>query len=380
MSEEQNQITAPFRIGYIEYQTNLPGGRHANVATMRAFLVNGDGTDRRKLAEELIANPDTWTQFAGWSPDGRTAVIGCGWEDPANAAWEEEHKEFRMTQGWLYDTYLLELSTGKLSNLTAVERVSDFNGGIFFWPGDPSKLGLTALINGISHPFSMNLDGRNKKDLSQNSGGFAYGYSASPDGALITYHEDYQIYLARADGSEKKHIKTGNPFNFGPVWSNDGQRILFLSGEHYNSHPHVVGRDGSGLKKVGDRNGYPGGVEFLDVYDFHGGSSDTPIWSLDGREICFAGKIGQSVELQMADLDGHIRQLTFSQPDVLNYQPKFSPDGRWIIFGSNRTGTRQLYVMDREGKNVYPVTEVKPGWGAMWPHWQPAKEKRNDAR
>jgi TolB protein len=366
-------------IGYNELRTNLPGGRHANVATMRACLVQSDGTGRRVLAEELVKDEDTGTQFAGWSPDGRWAILHCAWESPENAAWEETHKEFRMTEGWLVDTLLLNLLTGKISNLTAVQRVSDYNTGIFFWPGDPGKLGFTALINGISHPFSMDLDGRNKKDLSQNSGGYAYGYSASPDGALITYHEDYQIYLARADGSEKKHIKTGNPFNFGPVWSNDGERILFLSGEHYDCHPYVVGRDGAGLKKTGDRNGYVGGVEFLDVYDFHGGSSDTPIWSPDGRGICFAGKIGRSVELQMVDLDGKTRQLTFSKPDVLNYQPKFSPDGRWIIFGSNRTGTRQLYVMDREGKNVYPVTDVKPGWGAMWPYWKPEnKELKNE--
>jgi len=372
--------TAPFRIGYVEYQTNLPGGRHANVATMRACLVNGDGSGRRQLAESLITTPDSWTQFAGWSPDGRLAVISSCWEDPANAAWEEEHREFRHTQGWLIDTCLLDLSTGKLTNLTAVERVSDYNGPVFFWPGNPSKLGFTAVINGISHPFSMDLDGRNKKDLSQNSDGFAYGYSASPDGAFITYHEDYQIYLARADGSDKKHIKTGNPFNFGPTWSSDGKWVLFLSGEHYNCHPHVVARDGSGLRKVGDRNGYPGVVEFLDVYDFHGGSSDTPDWSPDAKEICFAGKVGSSLELLMADLDGKVRQLTFSEPNVINYQPKFSPDGRWIIFGSNRTGTRQLYVMDRDAKNVYPVTNVQPGWGAMWPHWQPTIEGHDHDR
>lgn len=374
------QDHAPFRIGYSEFRTNLPGGRHANVATRRACLVNGDGSGRRVLAEELALGPDSWTGFEGWSPDGRTAVFSYCWEDPGNAAWEEEHKQFRMTQGWLCDSLLLDLSKGTQTNVTAVERVSDYNSGLFFWPGDSSQLGFTALINGISHPFRMDRDGRNKKDLSQNSKGFAYGYSASPDGDLITYHEDYQIYIARPDGSEKKHIKTGNPFNFGPVWSSDGQWILFLSGEHGNSHPYIAGRDGSGPRKMGDRNGYPGAVAFLDVYDFHAGSSDTPVWSPEGREICFAGKIGPSLELLLADLDGKVRQLTFSRPEVLNYQPIFSPDGGWIVFGSNRTGTRQLYIMDRDGKKTYPVTEVKPGWGAMWPHCQPRNRELNNGR
>ena len=58
----------------------------------------------------------------------------------------------------------------------------------------------------------MDLDGRNKRDVSGKDAGFAYGYSASPDGKFICYHENYQLYVSGADGTNKKHIKTGNPF------------------------------------------------------------------------------------------------------------------------------------------------------------------------
>jgi len=67
-------------VGFTELQTNLPGGRHANVRTMRAAIVNADGTGRRFVAAELANEPDAWTQFAGWSPDGKTAIIGRGWQ------------------------------------------------------------------------------------------------------------------------------------------------------------------------------------------------------------------------------------------------------------------------------------------------------------
>src|SRR5262245_22098598 len=76
-------------VGYIELQTNLPGGRHANVETMRAMVVGADGTARREIASQLVDRPDANTQFAGWSPDGKTAIVGVGWESPENAAWEE---------------------------------------------------------------------------------------------------------------------------------------------------------------------------------------------------------------------------------------------------------------------------------------------------
>src|SRR5688572_13091090 len=72
-------------IGYTELRTNLPGGRHANVRTMRAVFSKSDGVGRRVLAEELVRDTDAWTQFAGWWPDGMTAVVGRGWQSPENA-------------------------------------------------------------------------------------------------------------------------------------------------------------------------------------------------------------------------------------------------------------------------------------------------------
>src|SRR5215510_12859816 len=84
-------------IGYTELRTDLPGGRHVNVQTMRAVVVKADGTGRRVLAAELTRQPNTWTQFTGWSPDGRLAILCRGWESPENGKWEEQHKRFRFT-------------------------------------------------------------------------------------------------------------------------------------------------------------------------------------------------------------------------------------------------------------------------------------------
>jgi Tol biopolymer transport system component len=359
-------------IGYTEYRTNLPGGRHVNNITMRACVVGEDGRGRKQLAPDLVKEPNTWTQFAGWSPDGKQAVIGSGWESPENAAWEEEHKTFRFNDGWKYDVHLLDLKSGKNTNMTAIERVSNYNSGLFFWPGDPNRLGFTALINGDSHPYSMDRDGRNKKDLTEGSKEFAYGFTASPEGKRISYHKSYQIYLADADGSNARKIETGNSFNFAPTWSSDGEWVMFVSGEHYNCHPYVVRRDGTGLKKIADRQGYRGVVEFLDVPDFHGGSSDVPIWSPDGQWVYYTAKFGDSIELMRTKLDGTPERLTNSDRPTLHYHPIFSRDGKKLLFGSNRSGARQLHTMNPDGKDARQITHVQPGYGAMWGHWQPA--------
>jgi Tol biopolymer transport system component len=361
-------------IGYTEFQTNRPGGRQANVMTMRARVVKADGTGRRALVEELTRQQNTWTQFAGWSPDGRIAIIGRGWESTENAKWVEEHETFRFTaDGWLYDMYLLDRESGKATNVTAVERASFHNSGLFFWPGDPTKLGFQALIDGNSHPFRMDRDGKNKRDLTKDSREFAYGFSASPDGKRVAYHKSYQVYVADADGSNARHVKTGQPFNFVPQWSPDGAWLLFLSGEHYNCHPHLVRADGTGLRKLADRGGYRGVVEFLDVADFHGGSSDYPVWSADGHWVFYTAQVGGNVELFRTTRDGKKEQLTKGPAGALHYHPQPSPDGKWLAYGSKRDGVRQLYVMRLEDKKEHRITDLKEGRAAMWPHWQPAR-------
>jgi TolB protein len=360
------------RIGYTEFRTDLPGGRHANVVTMRAVIVEADGTGRQFVAPELAGEPDSWTQFAGWSPDGRRAIVGRGWERPENARWEEEHGTFRFhAEGWLYDMNLVDLATGAVANVTAVDRVSFYNTGLFFWPGDPTRLGFQALIDGDSHPFRMDRDGKNKRDLTKDSKEFAYGFSASPDGRRIAYHKGYQVYVADADGSNALKVPTGHPFNFAPQWSPDGGHLLFVAGEHYDCHPHLVRADGTGLRKLTDRGGHRGVVEFLDVPDFHGGSSDIPAWSTDGASIFATAKVGPTVELFRVALDGRREQLTHTPDGSLNYHPTPSPDGRWLAYGSKRDGVRQLYVMRLADRSEARITNLEKGHGALWPHWEP---------
>lgn len=362
-------------IGYTELRTDLPGGRHANVRTMRASVVKADGTGGRHLAADLASDADTWTQFAGWSPDGDIAVIHRGWKSPENAKWEEDHKTFRFTkEGCLLDVYFVDLATGKAENITEIERVSFYNSGVFFWPGDKSKLGFTALIDGNSHPFKMDHDGRNKTDLTKGSREFTYGFSTSRDGRRIAYHKNYQVFIADADGANAVQVKTDKPFNFVPTWSLDGQWVLFVSGEHYNCHPHIIRADGTDLKKLADRGGYRGVVEFLDVPDFHGGSSDTPAWSVDGKHVFYTAKVGTNVELFIVGLNGASEQLTKSAEGTLHYHPQPSSDGRWLLYGSKREGVRQLYIMRLADRAERRITNLTPGHGAMWAHWQPVKD------
>jgi Tol biopolymer transport system component len=56
---------------------------------------------------------------------------------------------------------------------------------------------------------------------------------------------------------------------------------------------------------------------------------------------------------------------------VAHYHARPSLSGDYLAFGSNRTGERQLYVMDESNRAVRQLTQVAPGYGAMWAVWRP---------
>ncbi len=51
-------------------------------------------------------------------------------------------------------------------------------------------------------------------------------------------------------------------------------------------------------------------------------------------------------------------------------QPRFSPDGKTIVFVSDRSGSENLYLMDPDGKNIRPLTRG-PNQAFISPDWTP---------
>ncbi|MEY2882074.1 MAG: hypothetical protein RLZZ15_4454 [Verrucomicrobiota bacterium] len=363
---------AAYLLGYTDSICDDPRGQFYNWRTRRAMVVRADGTGRREVGAALLTRPDSWTGFAGWWPDGR-AIIGSAWEDEKNYLWEREHKTFRHTQGWLIDTCLVDLTTGATLNLTAIERVSDYNSGLRPWPGDPKRATFSAILNGIQHPFVMEADGRNKRDLTSGPEGFTYAASVSPDGRLIAYNKNYLVYVAEKDGSNPRRVDEirEHTFQFVPTWSPDGRWLLFLAGQHYKCHPHLVRADGSGLRKLADRGTYRSTMEPLKFPDFHSGHSDLPVWSADSQWVYYTAQIGEAVELLRVSLAGKIEQLTHSPAGVAYYHPTVSPDGKLIAFGSTRDGPGAQYVAHADGTDIRALTTPTPGRVQLHAHWRP---------
>jgi Tol biopolymer transport system component len=54
-----------------------------------------------------------------------------------------------------------------------------------------------------------------------------------------------------------------------------------------------------------------------------------------------------------------LAQHALTQNDAYDAEDAFSPDGKWIVFTSNRTGDLELYVMRPDGSGVVQLTHTK---------------------
>ena len=175
----------------------------------------------------------------------------------------------------------------------------------------------------------MDIDGSNVVKVAGQAGSEFDG-AWSPDGEWIVYrdstrgiNDDDEVFVARADGSERRNL-TNDPSNdWGPDWSPDGRTIAFNSDRGGGSiRGYLVEPDGSGLREI-DVDAW---VEY-------------PSFSPDGSKIAYMGHEGTDYEIYVADLaTGAVDRQTDSPGS--DGWPVWSPDGRTIAFTSERDDCR----------------------------------------
>jgi dipeptidyl aminopeptidase/acylaminoacyl peptidase len=171
----------------------------------------------------------------------------------------------------------------------------------------------------------------------------AYGrFSLSPDGQRLALEvsdasgTDIWVYDWQRDRMTRLTFSGNNQF---PVWTPDGRYVAFRSvGEGMS----VIRSDGSGkpqpLTQKDDRP-----------------SSFTP----DGKRLAFNELSSGKIHLWTVPLESDGAGLSAGKPEVFlqtpadERNPYFSPDGRWMAYNSDESGTFQVYVRafpDKGGK------------------------------
>ncbi len=73
-------------------------------------------------------------------------------------------------------------------------------------------------------------------------------------------------------------------------------------------------------------------------------------WTIDGKIVYSTAQSGDA-DIWIMDADGN-NQKQLTDNEIADYAPKVSPDGRYIVFISNRLGQRNLWRMNIDGTNV----------------------------
>jgi Tol biopolymer transport system component len=160
--------------------------------------------------------------------------------------------------------------------------------------------------------------------------------SISPDGKLVAFWSEknlFSIDLFVADVETGKIIKklTSNSFSThideyssyesSVAWSPDSKKVAFIA--------FAKGRNRLIIQDVATG-------KLLQQYDMPGVPSfSNPAWSPDGKTIVITGLVNGQSDLYAFDVnEKKVTQLTNDYYSDL--QPSFSPDGKWIVFSTDR--------------------------------------------
>jgi len=183
---------------------------------------------------------------------------------------------------------------------------------------------------------------------------FAYGLGDSR--YVDSFNFDEGIWVVNADGKGLRQVtqlSPGTSFDFGPQWSPDGKRLVFVRSELKQQADAVftVNLDGTGLVQV-------------TPWDLNAG--DGPDWSPDGKWLLFRGQPSDgSSNVYKAHPDGSgLVNLTKQAANGLHYlSSSFSPNGRMIVTartpGEGPDGAADVVVMRAGGSHVRAITKSR---------------------
>ena len=233
--------------------------------------------------------------------------------------------------------------------------------------------------------FTMNADGSDKRRVSNGEGKTTCSYFF-PSGDRILYAstfraspacppppdrsrgyvwalDDYDIYTAKADGTDIRPLFSSPAYDAEATVSTDGRTIVFTSARDGDLEIYTMNADGSNVKRLTHTPGYDGGPFFSDdgkkiVYraDHPTSPEDLARYRDNLARHTYAPR---SLEIRVMNADGS-NDHAVTANGAANFAPYFLPGGREIIFSSNMDDPRrrdfELYTIREDGTRLTRIT------------------------
>jgi len=145
--------------------------------------------------------------------------------------------------------------------------------------------------------------------------------------------------------------------NSSPVWSPQGERIVFASHRNGKWGLYVTQADGSGTD----------GELLLE--------SELPkapmSWSPDGKRLVYWMQDPKTQgDLWILPLEGDKKPVPFLTSSKNETHAQISPDGKWIAYTSELTGRKEVYVQPFPAGTGRWQISPDNGLGGDWPRWR----------